>query len=1050
MKRVWKRIGICAVIVLVGILLFRMAETIYAKTEDVADPAWVICEVEGTLLEETSMEETSMEEEADFEADTIEADAIEVNVMEVNDIEVNAMEAAAPQDISSKFRSEAEIWLAGEKYTGGNVTVTQGDNFSWKFNWSFAEDVKDFFPNDGDWFEKKLFTVPGLNLEPSTKGKLVIQGVYVGDWTLKYDKNTGVMTYRCEFHHYINFFELKSVKARYQGGGQFTDEKKAGVGIGLDTVSGTLVIEEKVEQGDTGTTYPGTGWKPASLPTIQYKSYAFGKGMKWNNAAQTSEIPLIEWRLVYLNDLQKIQAAYLDSGSLPVQQSSYCIIEDTLDENQVFQQLAEGTEKKYDGAPFYLEIPILLPGTSSVLNTFGGVAANTTTYDGTGLVYSVIPGSKFTEKATEAEVRSTPMTWAVIRDSEAGREKLIVNVGKLGTTDVQNESEIQGISWSMVPQKLAHGWDGAALTSVLNREIQKIETKKTNAQNGTDSPRKLLETRWNTLYNRVGTALGRSENAADKAAYEAAWTTYAGAFDAWKALQSSTYSDALAGTFPESSGLDSLKGLVVDDSGTVLSDTADYKNYKASADNLKEDQKTYQDKLAAYMAQADELIMRYQAAIEFHSQGQIFGFVMKYGSRVINTAPGTYGNTAGISNGTEQYSTDKKVKITFSHAVTGSYELGSLVLQKADSTYLPENGNDEAVIRQIRADGKGMAGVKFRVYKGTDASCVEDENKLVYFLDKEASAGGETWRATHTKETEENQTGSVKGTVTVLTTDAEGGLYLSGLLPNQTYWMMEEEESVPEGYYQSKEPVKLKTVKRNEVNWQVIPNVARAVELTKADADTGEVIPDTEFTLYRIESGSETKVEKFRTVTRAGQVWYQPRQDGSGMTLTTDADGKLRLYGLDAGEYILEESKAAEGYVTPDPKLRISFSLPKELPAGAAIEADGIYRVLLNEGRAVLNTPVKKPDPSPEPDSTQPDKSGEPKTESHHRPGRSGKTVQVGEQTVVSPKTGDIMEIRTGLTGLAGSLLGLILILAGQGRCRSRRKKVLAISEKLR
>ena len=302
--------------------------------------------------------------------------------------------------------------------------MTQGDNFSWKFNWSFAEDVKDFFPNDGDWFEKELFTVPGLNLEPSTKGKLVIQGVYVGDWTLKYDKNTGVMTYRCEFHHYINFFELKSVKARYQGGGQFTNDKKGGVGIGLDTVSGTLVIEEKVEQGDTGTTYPGTGWKPASLPTIQYKSYAFGKGMKWNNAAQTSEIPLIEWRLVYLNDLQKIQAEYLDSGSLPVQQSSYCIIEDTLDENQVFQQMAEGTEKKYDGAPFYLEIPILLPGTSSALNTFGGVAANTTTYDGTGLVYSVIPGSKFTKKETEAEVRSAPMTWAVIHDSEAGHVSL--------------------------------------------------------------------------------------------------------------------------------------------------------------------------------------------------------------------------------------------------------------------------------------------------------------------------------------------------------------------------------------------------------------------------------------------------------------------------------------------------------------------------------------------------------------------------------------------------------------------------------------------------
>lgn len=95
-----------------------------------------------------------------------------------------------------------------------------------------------------------------------------------------------------------------------------------------------------------------------------------------------------------------------------------------------------------------------------------------------------------------------------------------------------------------------------------------------------------------------------------------------------------------------------------------------------------------------------------------------------------------------------------------------------------------------------------------------------------------------------------------------------------------------------------------------------------------------------------------------------------------------------------------------------DGKLRISFSLPKELPAGAAIEGDGIYRVLLNEGRAVLNTPVKKPDPGPGPDSTQSDKSGEPKTER--------------------------------------SLLGLILILAGQGRCRRRRKKVLAISEKLR
>ncbi|MDQ9887012.1 hypothetical protein, partial [Acinetobacter pittii] len=79
--------------------------------------------------------------------------------------------------------------------------------------------------------------------------------------------------------------------------------------------------------------------------------------------------PQIEYRLVFLNELQKKQQEFLKDKKVTV--GGNYIIEDTLDENQQFYNHDSADGKYTNGAPFYVELPALSVGTGSIIN--GGV-----------------------------------------------------------------------------------------------------------------------------------------------------------------------------------------------------------------------------------------------------------------------------------------------------------------------------------------------------------------------------------------------------------------------------------------------------------------------------------------------------------------------------------------------------------------------------------------------------------------------------------------------------------------------------------------------------
>ena len=81
------------------------------------------------------------------------------------------------------------------------------------------------------------------------------------------------------------------------------------------------------------------------------------------------------------------------------------------------------------------------------------------------------------------------------------------------------------------------------------------------------------------------------------------------------------------------------------------------------------------------------------------------------------------------------------------------------------------------------------------------------------------------------------------------------------------------------------------------------------VEITKTDKTTGNAISGAEFELT---AGGE----KLYFVKTVDGVYYQANQSDAGATtnLIVDSNGKLNIYGLDAGTYQLAETKAPAGY----------------------------------------------------------------------------------------------------------------------------------------
>ncbi len=426
---------------------------------------------------------------------------------------VQAQNLTPQTDISNAVDISTTIWIAGTEYgqpTGdlGNIDAMVGDSFSYQTNWAITGSSlgSGNTIREGDYFTKVLFTVPNLNLSSAQNQKLQINGIVIGEWSLVYNPTTGEMTYTVIFNRYAGYFLASTVEGLIRGNGQFNGQKEGG-DITVNEATGTITIEPRPTPDPTPSVPGGTGWRPQTPPTFNNNAYPFGKGVKWHNAGNITATPQIEWRAVFLEHLQQTQQEFLNGVALDAS-TGYCIIEDTLDENQNFLYPSWETSYKKD-APFFLEIPVMIPGTSTVLNSEGSAAGNGS-YDGAGGITSIIDGNAFTKKTTEQEVLATPLSWTIVE--EAGREKLIINVGKLGTADPN-----EGIVYDMTGNSTSafgNGWRGLDnMKSRIQQQIDNCIAKAAALEQGTDSPIKLLDDRYQTLISLIERSLTLEANA---------------------------------------------------------------------------------------------------------------------------------------------------------------------------------------------------------------------------------------------------------------------------------------------------------------------------------------------------------------------------------------------------------------------------------------------------------------------------------------------------------------------------------------------------------
>ena len=856
---------------------------------------------------------------------------------------------------SEYFNLKLKVFINGKEYNGGDVSVKEGENFSYRLDWG---PIKDETPEieSGDYFTKKLFTVKGLKF-PNVEKKLVIDGINVGKMNLSYDSSTGEMVYTVTFTKYINMFDKDSVFAYFQGSSSFTSIENGNINIDIWGNTGNLTIEKNEKP--TGPNIPsGEGWKPPMPPTYENSIRPFVKGVKWDNhGTEGSNDPQIEWRVVFLEKLQKKQREFLDNHPIEtreglvgkinqliedakvlannsinnlkmransnekrtISEKGYCIVEDTLDENQVFNKSHTDLQNKYGGAPFYIELPVMLVGTNHILNRGDGPmdGAGDINGDGAGDIQTYFSGSNFREivegdnETKKNTVEDNPMTYAILKkDKKNKREKLIINVGKLGKEGEEN------LNWGQ------NEWPKEKLEKNINDCQNKIDQIIT----GQNSPISNLKTKYTELYNLLRKILNTSSDKVSEEDKEKIRDFEKDYND--KVTNKNLQNDAQIreNDIPSLEKLEALKGIIINENGEKLENNVKYANYKKSLKNLVSDQNIFLENRAKYTAEWEILKSKYERTLEFYNQDTgIYGFIVKIRSKVIKNSDTGFSNDVTISDVNSQYSAHKEHNIKFSGGIVGNFALGSVVLKKADSK-IPESNNLNDL-----AKANGLKGAKFKVYCANENDeFVKDDEHLAHFIEKEASENGDAYTYTHTG----NQpSGSIIGECKELEVNEDGTLILNKLDTHHAHYVVE--TVAPEGYYIDESPIKI-SAEKDKVTYKLVPNVQRAIGIRKIDSYSKKAIGGAEFELYK---GKE-KITNFKKKTVNGHTGYYIDKDGTDKLITSDdilsnkEDDKspnLCIHGLDAGTYTLKEVKVPDGYENNLNGKEFTFTLPEEI-----------------------------------------------------------------------------------------------------------------------
>lgn len=832
------------------------------------------------------------------------------------------------------------VKINGKEYTGGDVNIVEGTSFSYEFEWELTQKA-----NEGDTICKKIFSVPGLNFADQHDLPAIIysnnRSIRIGTIDLVYDENTGDLIFLMEFTQYASVFT--NIKGYKTGTCSFsmTDSKNDSILVGEYEGKITIVEKEERPPQPSNPDGEGIGWIAPKPPTFNNKVYAFGKGIKWYSEPHNPHTR-IEWRAVFLEELQKRQDQFLNenkillgndgNGSITEEDTENItkvsldkttgnyIIEDTLDENQAFILNNNNDVEYQHGTPFYFEIPIVVVGTGEILN---GRVGNDS-YDGPGIIHDRIFGDDFKRASNETTddveeyVRANPFTWEVVEVEESNgqrKDKLIINIGKLGNT----EDDKKGLVLK-----------GEILGNILYKIDTVIKSTKesiNSLKNGLDSPIVALKQKSDVLKGKIIDKGWNTEET--NLAFEK--------FDEWYETNYSTNVENRI-SYMTQEQINSLNEIDLEaeinkiaESFDELNNIQEYLNWKEHFDNLIANQSLYAKNYDTYLKNYEYALGRYQLTRAFYEGGQIYGFSLKYMVDAINPTAKQYTNHIKISSEEKTYEDEDSAKATFSVGVSGEFPIGSVVFKKADSVYQ----NYENVLEN------GLANAKFQVYcaDGDDEtgwSFKKDDDHLGVFAGKDASEGGKAYVWSHHVGDEDNENSgiiSTKDGFTVLETDAIGMLALDGLDAAHPHYLVEIE--APEGYYLDSTPLEFQ-VNSKKVLFKYIPNIARGVKINKVSSYDGQVIQGAEFKVYHekdntpLEGGFTKKTITVNGI-RTSYYWYD--KDFTNQTLATFENGDLNILGLPAGSFYLKETKAASGYELSDKQkaMKYHFTLEKEI-----------------------------------------------------------------------------------------------------------------------
>lgn len=798
--------------------------------------------------------------------------------------------------------------IDGKTITNGAVfDINTSSTFAFEFKWCADDQEKTF--NAGDTMTINIGTIKGLNYGPKTDPvTLYISGVKVGSYSLTYDTTSGKLAFHIEFSDNIGYFQ--NISGYFRGSAKLnkiTEETLEPINfMGSTTGEITWKPVKPVNpiKPDAGT----ATWKPA-VPDYDFNYNEKSSIIKGRKKAG-NVVNEVHYMVGFF-DLVKRYEAGEPGGEYNYE---YVIIEDELDENQIYNL------NRYDGAPFYIEVPLFYYGTKSAV-AYEGTNNNTVVINHgkndkqAGETHSAISSSIFTQitKGTseeiETEVRNTPKSWGIVT-TDTGTQKLIVNVGKLGSINKEEAITMSDIS------KTYNTFGVLKLQGLLDK-VKKRVNEAENAikayEDETNSPKANLE------------------KAADdfKALYE----------DHKDLTLVEKYVESIYEYMDDENIVDipvlnkviepdkDQESVAINVNNVEILNEDAYKNLISYLSNYRTDTKKYNDNKATYIAAWNQRLevlnktLKYYNPELYKGDFPIYGIILRYSSTITNLSQKVVGNKVNISTGAIEFSESISFEHEFTAGIKGNYTNGDVVLVKADSRY----GYKEEDLGTSKV--KGMEGVKFQVFE-------EGTNSPIKFMDSTLNADN------HYLYIAGNHDGDDKFTDTLIT-DSKGTIALSALPTNGNYYF--KEVSAVDGYYGNQNQHISFNVDKSQVTYKLAENISRAITLKKVDAETKEGLEGVTFAIYN----KETNIE-LTGFTKDGDVYLYDKKGNE--ELKTNKEGILEVRNLPAGEFYMKETKALDGYKPIDEdENNFPFELSKDLidDVGAIIK--------VNNGNDILN-----------------------------------------------------------------------------------------------